>query len=1428
MATDITIFEAIAGCPTLDELHVIAVSDCWLECRQILQAVRERYKELVRTGRTGRMQLIGNGITHLAFGNERFTRAFFGLDTVPDNPLPTNVTIPACTVEQLGAGGNEMAQDSQQQEEHDIEYYYTLTDPQVEHVKMFKTQGTTFGIQFRHLNECTDITNIATNVFEHAISQILKDASGNDKIGLQIQHPALDTPILIPFRNREQITGEIIMAEFERVQQSKKKLKIDDQITITATRIETPAGGVNQRTRGGHWQTWYDQHSTGRGCIVKMGNKNDNLCCPRAIVTGIARLHMNDSPAHKTRYESIRKGDTNRCTVQKTEAKQLMIDAGLANHTGLIGEPELTKLQACLPAYCLKVFFKCTGNELWYRGPPNKDMEVCLYLADGHYGLVTSIAAFHSHSYYCHTCDKPYSNKDKHRCNNSCGRCHRTTSNCPKNTYLHECKDCNMFFPTLDCLDEHRREKVTTIGQAHKRMKTNTSICKRKWFCRECKTMVMQSNQNGEKHICYSKWCSICKKWLIKEHVCWMLRLDEEKQYQTHSNTQPSTDSSGDEHEIAQTADKNSLFVFFDIESEQSERLTDNSLGAVNLHKPILVIAHRTCNICKNEPLTAGCTQCGNERKRIFAGNESLQQFCEWLMKLKGRIMVFAHNLRGFDGSFILKYIHQQGIKPQVIMNGTKIMYMKTHNIQYKDSLNFLPMALSALPKTFGLHELKKGYYPHLFTTPQTMDYIGPLPAIEYYTPDKMKTQQRTDFLNWHREQTEQNKVFNLQKELVDYCESDVTILRQACMQFRDRWIDATGIDPLTNANTIAGACTLAYRKNWLPSHTIALIPEHGYRKEKIQSAIAIKWLCYYAHTHNVYVQHKMNKGEKRLTGTNMHVDGYIDNSHLQMKSIVLEFDGCCWHGCLDCYPNRNTKMPNKRTADECYSATLDRNKQIKREYELVQVWECKIRQKIKTDPQMSAFFNECDVQTVLNPRDAFYGGRTNAVKLHTVCKPGEKIGYIDICSLYPYCQKYKAFPIGLPEVITENFDTLTTTHQPYKGVMKCKVLPPTNLLHPLLPRKSEKKLQFPLCAACGDSRQQTECTHSDAERSWWGTYCTPEIDKALQLGYKVLEISEVYHYTQWMDGSNAEDSLFAPYVDTFLKLKAESSGWPPNVITNEQKADYIAQFYAKECVQLDADNVKHNAGMRQVSKLALNSFWGRFGMRNDMMKTLYFTSCVEYLKFVHDKANVIHHITAVSEDMVLTQYKKEQGSVDVPKNTNVIIACFTTTWARLTLYEYIEKLQDRTLYFDTDSIIYTISPADTYTPKIGSFLGEMTNEVPDGCWITELIATGPKSYAYTVFDPTTEKTTEYMKIRGFTLNWECSQQLQMDEMRRMVLALVETGGQKEVELMYWKIVRLPDFTVVSQNVCKTFKPVYDKRVIQNDGSTLPYGYRKQ
>ena len=65
----------------------------------------------------------------------------------------------------------------------------------------------------------------------------------------------------------------------------------------------------------------------------------------------------------------------------------------------------------------------------------------------------------------------------------------------------------------------------------------------------------------------------------------------------------------------------------------------------------------------------------------------------------------------------------------------------------------------------------------------------------------------------------------------------------------------------------------------------------------------------------------------------------------------------------------------------------------------------------------IKTFTDHLDIVTPLNPRDAFCGGSTNAVKLYRHIED-EEISYYDYASLYPYVNKNSEYPLGHPKII--------------------------------------------------------------------------------------------------------------------------------------------------------------------------------------------------------------------------------------------------------------------------------------------------------------------------------------------------------------------------------------------------------------------------
>ena len=85
---------------------------------------------------------------------------------------------------------------------------------------------------------------------------------------------------------------------------------------------------------------------------------------------------------------------------------------------------------------------------------------------------------------------------------------------------------------------------------------------------------------------------------------------------------------------------------------------------------------------------------------------------------------------------------------------------------------------------------------------------------------------------------------------------------------------------------------------------------------------------------------------------------------------------------------------------DELYYMTTKREMALKDlGYQYKCIWEHEFNRQLKNDAAMREYISYLDIIDRLNPRDTFYGGRTNAIKLfHEIQQPqpGETMEYYD------------------------------------------------------------------------------------------------------------------------------------------------------------------------------------------------------------------------------------------------------------------------------------------------------------------------------------------------------------------------------------------------------------------------------------------------
>ena len=1339
---------------------------------------------------------------------------------------------------------------------------------------------------------------------------------------IYISHPQLESAIIVPPTYLGEMNSQTILNQIDKVLYSAGSIPADDELEINAAVVEFLSGSGRLAIID------VDTDINLKRATVKIRNR-DKICLPRAIMVGFAHLLSKAYPSDSSTrfYNRIR---DHRCNLQRDEANRLRMMAGIpANRAGTIQD---VYLYEDILKTSIVVLSASAGNRRVYPGSSKYTHKIFLYHSgspgQGHFDTIVKVNALLNKSYYCDVCDKGFKNRNGHKCATWCNVCGR--DKCVKRGNWGPCPDCNKPVRSRECFIAHKEKKK---GKGKLKNVSLPSMCEQFWDCKECGLGMKRNDM--EKHECGEITCGNCFKTYMsnEQHLCYM--------------RSSSSDLNPDK------------FIFYDFECTQES----------GKHEPNFVVAHSICSKCEDEPVTAKatCKNCGSrcmlckkfnekekdwerdpcqgcgKRQTIFRGPDTKNLFCKWLIAKEHRnVTCIAHNARGYDSYFIYDYLIANSHTPDpVIFSGSKIMYMNVPtdgiNIRLLDSLNFLPMPLAQLPKSFGLVELKKGFFPHFYNTAEHQnDILLNLPDVKYYDPDSMSKDRREEFYKWYEEH--KDNVFGFQKEMEEYCISDVDILLQACWKFRQLLKSQTGkkaeILDLENLMTtimyenavdcfafltIASVCMGIFRAKFLSEtwsvlikencrekcthgtdcvcewiegrlvnsssqleilwngkweprskfniikekfvkSPIGLIPVHGYGSKDTHSKESIEWLSVLQNEWRkegklIEIQHARSpEGEKVISCQGLKrivhykVDGYFE---YEGKKYVCEYNGCSFHGCKTCFPHsRDTHMNNKISMEQRWKNTQLKEKRLKnQDYIVISKWSCEFEQDKKKE-DVREFVKSLNLQDPINLRDCYFGGRTNGIVLHKKFTEGEKGKYVDFTSLYPDILKYRRFPVGHPKRIIRDFEQLMLRpcegncfyfpckkvhwETPYFGVMKVTILPPTDLLHPVLPLKCNGKLKFPLCYKCACNESQEMCQCLDSERMFTHTYCTPEIEVALNMGYILMEIHEVLHWpeTEMYDPVTKQGGLFTEYINTFLKLKQESSGYPQTISSEKEKDEYIQQYLDHEGILLTKDSIVKNPGLRSLSKLALNSFYGKFGQRTNMKKTVFIKDIKTLMNTLTDPSKIIVDFHIMNEDVIQVEFKNSENFELPSFNTNVTIAAFCTSWARLKLWAVMQRLGDRVLYHDTDSIIFSVKEGE-YIPPLGSYLGQLTDELTckelgcrkehcSGHWIEEFVSCGPKNYSFRV------NTGEVIcKVRGFSLNYKSSLILNFNSMKE-ALVCWKMNTPKELITVKTELCRSKnDRKVFNRVIAKHYGVVYDKRLVKPDFTTVPFGYRK-
>ena len=205
-----------------------------------------------------------------------------------------------------------------------------------------------------------------------------------------------------------------------------------------------------------------------------------------------------------------------------------------------------------------------------------------------------------------------------------------------------------------------------------------------------------------------------------------------------------------------------------------------------------------------------------------------------------GITYIYAHNLSGFDGIFLLKQLLDFGQIEPLLFNG-KLISIKvkikgdkkseTKILVFKDSYLLLPLSLRKLCNTFKL-DVPKGYFPFLLTN---IFYTGVLPHFKNWTGISLDVFE--SIVSEYK-----GKMWSFQQEAIKYCKLDCKTLHEILVKFNELIYNEFQIN-INKPLTLPSLAMRIYKTHYMPKDTIYQLlgrPEWNIRESYTGGAVDV------------------------------------------------------------------------------------------------------------------------------------------------------------------------------------------------------------------------------------------------------------------------------------------------------------------------------------------------------------------------------------------------------------------------------------------------------------------------------------------------------------------------------------------------------------------------------------------------------------
>ena len=744
-----------------------------------------------------------------------------------------------------------------------------------------------------------------------------------------------------------------------------------------------------------------------------------------------------------------------------------------------------------------------------------------------------------------------------------------------------------------------------------------------------------------------------------------------------------------------------------------------------------------------------------------------------------------AHNGGNYDVHFILRILERSEIDHTYIPSPTsKHKFLQIHmtekNIRFIDFMRFIPGSLKSIAESFQI-PVSKGDFPHKFNNGKNDAYIGAIPfkdtECDYWNIHSFRSKKdETIFNEWYAKQcllycTCENdcvcdkQKWNFQEEIRKYCLMDVIVLAEIVKAFRNECMTFQSvIDEEYPDSTIpwTAPCLDPLQFMTLPQITIQTliqgfkdvsIVSFNHKRTSFSTWKSLAWINNLQQMSHYKILHRGNCLKDYYDfETNSYVDGYC----VETNTVYL-FLSCEYWACPICFPEKH-EMNEMIPCRNLYASDV-RNyyeswfMELSRQYKVVSIWEHDFNANL-FDKEDECLFS------LMKPEDAFYGGRTEVFQLYAHAERcNAEIQYYDVTSLYPSVYAHHPLPIGVPihllgEAIDEHRFHPTSSNR-YFGFARVHVIPNQSDLLGLLPKRDSEtgRLFFPVTPMTG-------C---------WGT---EEIYLAMQNGYLVTKIYELYHWEK----DEYSDQYLRGYVGYFLRMKQESEGWKKLGASSDNPSEEEKLTVMKELYQQNGhigkiriEKVEKNPIKRQLAKLYLNALWGKFAQKSSKCQHTTVYGMQQFLQLWNDKTIIQSSclFREISPGVYKASYNSKEEFLHPVRHGNLFIAAKVTETARCVLHKQMLRIgPERVIYCDTDSIIFLHDGINNLT---GIGLGKWTNEYPNDK-IIQVYALAPKLYSLLLAKG--DELKETFRVKGVQMTLINQQKMSFEHIKPLIQSL--------------------------------------------------------